>query len=117
MSEPMDLDLQKAAQCWCDPRTGKTVMIPELATVFAEMLASERRRLIERFRPVVEAGEAIANDLGIHPKAWKNNCPCKNCQDQNYEVRTTEMDLENEKIINFIKALALFKELEKENGQ
>ena len=30
--------MERAAQCWCDPRTIHIEMIPELAEVFAEAL-------------------------------------------------------------------------------
>jgi len=38
---PTQYALEKAAQCWCDDRTSKTVMNVELATVFAETLDRE----------------------------------------------------------------------------
>lgn len=41
---PSAEDLQKAAQCWCDPRVSDRVMDIELAKVFASALAEERKR-------------------------------------------------------------------------
>ena len=52
-----------AAQAWCDPRTEKLVMIPELAEVFAETLDRYKDALIwmsgsPSFSPEGEAWEA-----------------------------------------------------------
>ncbi len=44
----MNSPLEIAAQCWCDKRTEKVVMIPELAEVFTEALLSYGQQEYER---------------------------------------------------------------------
>lgn len=38
MSKPSEFALQKAAQCWCDPRVSNRIMDEDMATVFAELI-------------------------------------------------------------------------------
>jgi hypothetical protein len=41
MVNPRELAIEKAAQCWCDERTSKTVMDTDLCQVFAEQLEEQ----------------------------------------------------------------------------
>lgn len=50
---PTKGDLERAAQCWCDPRVSNRDMAAELAKVFAEKLAATR----------AEAVKEVLNDL------------------------------------------------------
>lgn len=56
-------NLQRAAQAWCDPRTGHVVMIPELCEVFGEMLDQAETRGIQKAIEKLRSEEAgHAND-------------------------------------------------------
>ena len=49
----LQADREEAARCWTDPRVSDRVMDPELAGVFAEVLAEKRTR-IERLESQLE---------------------------------------------------------------
>lgn len=96
MSEPMDLE--KANECLAYrplEKIKKTEFDARLSLeLIADALLSERRRLIEKFRPVVEALEMSMIALNIEAK-----------ERASATIEKSE------------KALALFHEIEKENGQ
>lgn len=70
---------EKAAQCWCDPRTEHIAMIPELATVFAEKLASERKAVLEG-EVVQELLRGLQGYIRKDSFSHLSSCSCMICK-------------------------------------
>lgn len=58
-SQPSEVNLGLAAQCWCDPETQKLVMIPELAMAFAKRLDEKDEEIKKLKQDLFLAEEAI----------------------------------------------------------
>ena len=67
-TQPSEISLGIAARAWCTPTTSHITMVPELATVFAEIIDDYREALIWC------SGSADFGPGGQATKGWDKIC-------------------------------------------